>query len=256
MQARVLRQFMNGEVLVQEGDDIEIGERRGLELEQRQLIVITNGRNVRRRLAEAPDWWPRWQGETVAIVGSGPSAAQAGVEKLRGLARVVAVNRSWELVPWADALFASDFNFWERHGGVLGFRCLKIGNGEQLDHRPAWDVRRVTVHEHQDRLLMSEFGELGLGGNSGFAALNFVAQAGAERIILVGFDMRIDLGVHWHGRHGKGMKNPMSENVRRWRRVLDAAAPALEAMGITVINASPVSALRAYRKASLGDALL
>lgn len=99
------------------------------------------------------------------------------------------------------------------------------------------------------------FGVLGWGGNGGFHALNLAVQFGAKRIVLVGYDMRCDLGLHWHGKHPTGLNNPTPRNVERWRRVIDEAAPILAALGVTVINASPVSMLTAYPKMSLSEAL-
>src|SRR3546814_4935399 len=42
--------------------------------------------------------------------------------------------------------------------------------------------------------------------------------------------------------------NPNAGNVARWRKALDGAAPTLAALGIEVLNASPISALEAYPK--------
>jgi hypothetical protein len=106
-----------------------------------------------------------------------------------------------------------------------------------------------------DRLLFNRFGELGWGGNGGFHALNLALQFGARRVVLVGYDMRVDLGVHWHGKHPKGMNNPSDVNTRRWRQVLDAQAPLLRDMGVEVLNASPVSALEAYPKVNFAAAI-
>lgn len=91
-----------------------------------------------------------------------------------------------------------------------------------------------------------DLGRIGWGGNSGFGAINLAAQFGASKIILVGFDMRIDLGVRWHPDHGAGSANPDEFFVDMWRKHLDAAAPDLEARAIRVINASPISVLRNY----------
>lgn len=96
---------------------------------------------------------------------------------------------------------------------------------------------------------------IGWGGNSGFQAVNLAAHFGVRRIVLVGFDMQLRTGIHWHGRHGRGLNNPTRHNVERWRRVLDQAAPALAALGVEVVNVSPVSALTAYPKMSLEEAL-
>ena len=101
---------------------------------------------------------------------------------------------------------------------------------------------------------MSQLGRIGWGGNGGFQALNLAVQFGAVRIILVGYDMTLDHGVHWHGKHPKGLHNPVPGAVARWRRVLEKSAPILRAAGITVINASERSALVAYAKMSLLEA--
>lgn len=116
-------------------------------------------------------------------------------------------------------------------------------------------VHRVHCDHRSDKLEVARLGHVGWGGNSGFQALNLVVQWMCKRVVLVGFDMRTDRGLHWHRDHGKGMNNPSHRNVERWRRVLDEAAPVLNALGVQVINASPVSALRAYRKMSLEEAL-
>lgn len=93
------------------------------------------------------------------------------------------------------------------------------------------------------------------GGNSGFQAINLAIQFGARRIVLVGFDMRSDLGLHWHGHHGKGLNNPKLRNFIAWRRTLDRAAAQVKGLGIEMLNASPVSALTAYPMARLEDVL-
>ena len=95
--------------------------------------------------------------------------------------------------------------------------------------------------------------ELGDGGNSGFQALNLAIQMGARRVVLVGFDMRIDLGRHWHGDHGPGLNNPRDTSVVRWRRAFDASAPILQSLGVEVFNASPSSALEAFPKRTLEE---
>jgi len=74
-------------------------------------------------------------------------------------------------------------------------------------------------------------------------------------MILVGFDMRLDQGVHWHGRHPRGLNNPAQANFEKWRKVLDAVAEPIKDMGVTVINCSPVSALTAYPKMTFAEAL-
>lgn len=104
-------------------------------------------------------------------------------------------------------------------------------------------------------LLFDRPGQIGWGGNGGFHALNIACQFGAKKIILLGFDMSLMRGLHWHGKHQDGLNNPRQGNVDRWRVVLDAQAPALAARGIDVIIGSPGSALTAYRKLGLREGI-
>ncbi len=107
---------------------------------------------------------------------------------------------------------------------------------------------------HHDRIVTRP-GFIGDGRNSGFQAINLAVQFGAARIVLTGFDMWLDRGIHWHGPHGRALNNPGAAQLAKWRRIVDAAAGDLAALGIDVINATPGSALTAYRFASLEEAL-
>ena len=98
-------------------------------------------------------------------------------------------------------------------------------------------------------------GRVGWSGNSGFHAFNLSVQLQPARIILVGFDMSIEHGLHWHGPHPSGLNNPSSRNVDRWRRAMDASAEVVEALGIQVVNCSAISALQNFPKQSLEEAL-
>ena len=99
-------------------------------------------------------------------------------------------------------------------------------------------------------------GHIGWGGNSGFQALNLAAQMGPARIVLVGLDMTITGGVHWHGAHPDNsykLHNPTEQITNRWARPIEAAAPVLAERGIEVLNASAVSKLTAYAKVNFED---
>ena len=113
----------------------------------------------------------------------------------------------------------------------------------------------VKLNPKRRSMAFDRFGEIGSGGNSGFQAVNLAAQAGASRIVLVGFDYSLARGVHWHGPHPAGMNNPSERNCDRWRGDMDAAAPLLASLGIEVLNASPYSSLTAFEKRPLWDCL-
>lgn len=151
-------------------------------------------------------------------------------------------------------LYACDYAWWNKYDGVPSFGGLKISHNEHKP-KPQWGLRLIEVVRGDDRLRTSKIGEVGWGGNSGFHAINLAVQFGVSRIVLVGFDMRLDGGLHWHGRHGAGLHNPTDGNVARWRRCIDDAAAELADLGVEVLNASPVSALTAYPKVTLEEAI-
>lgn len=133
------------------------------------------------------------------------------------------------------------------------FRGLKLSVDSAAVRRP-WGVHKVGLNKGDDRLELVRPGTVGWAGNSGFHCLNLAVQMCPARIILVGFDMRVDQGLHWHGPH-KGLNNPTARNVDRWRRCIDATAETVAALGIRVINASHVSALQNFEKMGLEEAL-
>lgn len=197
-------------------------------------------------------WWRDWRGHTVVIVASGPSAADIELGKAQGRARVLTINESWRLAPWADALYACDGAWWKARGGVPEFAGLKLSHDPKAAKVGA-DIHQFDIKAQRDEILTDRAGLIGDGGNSGFQALNVAVQFGAKRIALVGYDMRLDRGIHWHGRHARGLNNPSPNHFGRWRRALDRAADRLADLGIEVLNLSPVSTLTAYRFATIDE---
>lgn len=122
-----------------------------------------------------------------------------------------------------------------------------------MSRRP-WGIQKLGINKNDDRLELMKLGTVGWAGNSGFHCLNLAVQFMAAKIIMVGYDMTIAHGVHWHGRH-EGLNNPTERNVLRWRRCIDDAAEIIAALGIRCINASQISALENYPKLSLEEAL-
>lgn len=199
-----------------------------------------------------PDWYPEWAGQTVVIVASGPSAKDAPVELARGRARVIAVNDSWLLAPWADLLFAGDYGWWHRWRGCRDFAGLKVSTDRRACEE--WGINRLFCSRADDRIQF-DLGRVGWAANSGFKAFNLAAQLAPAKILLVGFDMTARHGLHWHGPHPAPMMNPKPDKIIRWRRTMDAAAAPVAARGIQVVNCSPVSALKRYEKMGLAEAL-
>ena len=206
------------------------------------------------------EWMPDWSDKPVVIIASGPSAKDVNFHLLHNRARAIAINNSWQLYPSAEALFSCDYVWWKAHQGVPEFAGMKITSDNRCfdggDGEPRWpDLKYLKRIQGSDRLITERFGVVGWGGNSGFQAINLAVHMKAKKIILIGFDMTLEKGLHWHGRHEGRLHNPTTGNVDRWRRVTDAAYAKLCDLGITAYNCSPVSALVAYPKVSLEVAL-
>ncbi|UFX41926.1 hypothetical protein HAP47_0021760 [Bradyrhizobium sp. 41S5] len=201
---------------------------------------------------EKPDWFPDWSGETAVIVASGPSATHVDLAQAKGKAKLITINDSWRLAPWADALYAHDEAWWDVWSGVPSFNGLKI-SGQRTN--PKWDVKLARINKYRDEILVEPDGTIGWGSHGGFHALNLAIQFGARRIVLVGYDCRIDQGINWHGGHQHGLPNKGIVCVTIWRKVLDMQALLLKKLGVEVLNASPVSTLTAYQKVEFAAAV-
>ena len=92
------------------------------------------------------------------------------------------------------------------------------------------------------------------GRNSGYQAINIAVLAGARRILLLGYDMRfIDGRQHWFGNHP--IKNHEAEFTGYAKRFRTMVEP-LEKLGVEVVNCSPGSAIDAFPRAELSEALV
>lgn len=207
------------------------------------------------RPSSKPYWYPDWTGLTCVIVGGGPSVANVDFDviKDRGV-KCIAINNAIAKVPWADVLYACDFNWWREYQPLWkDYVGLKITQDKKaLDE---FEINRVICERHHENLVVDRLGFVGWGGNSGFHCMNLCLQWKVKRIILVGYDMNLDAGSHWHGDHKNGLHNPSAANVARWRRTIDANAKIFQRLGIRVINTSPVSSLTQYPKMTLLEAL-
>lgn len=195
--------------------------------------------------------WPDWSGETVVVVGTGPSVKDVSLEPAKGKAKVFVIKSEYKFAPWADALYGIDKGWWIANRGAPDFAGWKFSPSPTVCR--LFNLRQVRLKARAE-ILTKEVGVIGCGlrtggGHSGFQAINLAVQFGVKRILLVGFDM---VG----GRrlpHEHGVAKQMTSRVAEWRKDMDAVSPQFERIGVEVINCSAVSALTAYRKARLQD---
>lgn len=203
---------------------------------------------------EVPKIWP---GQTVAVLGSGPSMAPAVAAACRAVP-CIAVNDTVLLAPWAAMLYAADEEWWTKHPrdevrrAVSLFAGLRVGATLQ----PVKGVMRLRVSYAPRGDAHCGFdpdpGAVRTGGNSGYQAVHVAAHAGAARILLCGFDMG---GLHWHDEHALPLRTTIPETYPRWIARFAELAKVLEARGIDVVNCTPGSALTCFRFMDLEAAL-
>lgn len=227
-----------------------------------------------------PTWQvePEWAGETVAILGGGPSLTQAQVDACRGRCRAIAVNNAYQLAPWADLLYFSDEVWWCWHHGGVENRTVN-GIGQCIQHKGdpryhAFAGRKVALsnaatfrREPAVRILQNYEAQPGLceikdgvytGRSSGYQAINLAAHLGARRILLLGFDMRAVAGrTHWHSGTPDAHRRPTAASDLEHAMLphFQTLVAPCAARGIEIVNCTPGSAIACFPRATLDEAL-
>jgi hypothetical protein len=151
-------------------------------------------------------------------------------------------------------LFATDSAWWHFYRGVPAFngeRWSSHGTGnDKQDVALAYGIKCIAG-KHGAEFLTTP-GLITYGSNSLFQAIGLTIQFGAARIILVGANMqKVGGRTHFFGEHPRGLRNA---DPRRFITYFNQAAKKMPP-GVTIINATPDSALNCFTKMSLADAL-
>lgn len=191
-----------------------------------------------------------WEGETCAVIASGPSMSQETADYIRDKCRVIAINDNYRLAPWADILYAADHPWWRvHHGNTKAFMGRKVTIGTGIEFSDVYylenggyggfDIRPTHVRT---------------GKNSGYQAIHVAMHLGAKRVLLCGFDMReIDGKRHWFGDHPKGLNKEQPFGL--WLSLFNMLVSHANARGVEIVNCTPKSALHCFKKQRLEEAL-
>jgi hypothetical protein len=191
-----------------------------------------------------------WPGATVVCIAAGPSLTAADVDLCRGRSRVIAVNKSVILAPWADAFFAADGRMWAWEADRLErFAGLKFSLELTA---PSKAAGCVLLRNRGIWGLSTDPGAICNGRNSGYGAINLAVLLGAVRILLLGYDCGPgpDGQTHWHGDHPHGA-GPTDLIFRSWRAAYKTLPEPLAAAGVTVLNASRQTTIEAFPRVAL-----
>lgn len=189
--------------------------------------------------------------KTAVIAASGPSLTKADLDFCKGKAKLYAVNDVYLLAPWADVLYGCDLEWWDHHFKNAALRNFE---GEK------WTINRTAATKFglnyipgvTNKKFSNDPSYIATGGNSGFQAFNLAFLQGAERIVLLGFDMKLaeHKQRHFFGNHpGKMNKN---SNYKDWISKFKKAMPFIS---IPVINCTRSTALDCFPLEKLENVL-
>lgn len=225
-----------------------------------------------------------WEGGDVWILGGGPSVLTqfnipedirkdvlSGVSPLSVFSpymkdlhdkHVIGINVAYLIGDWIDMVFFGDVGFFLQHKEKLAlFKGLRVTCHSVAEKYP-W-VKYLPRDTRHPSGISPKPNMVSWNGNSGAAAISIAANAGAKRIILLGFDMKLDETnkQHWHGVYRKGgvrefnPKKPNGLPFERHMRGFPAIAADAKARGIEIINANPDSAITEFPRYSLKELL-
>lgn len=206
-------------------------------------------------------------GETVYVLGNGPSLRDLDMARLSGRC-VVAVNSAIFLARHVAAyLFFGDARwYWSNRAAVDALPQIKVSVSRYwVDADGA--RREQPVGERQGVRIVAQDGIAGLSDrpdavrwncSSGGAAIDFAAHLGAARIVMLGYDMHGDAAGLIHAYQALDERIlAIPEKIARmnrphiWRAIWDAG----RARGIEIVNATPQTAVRGIPRVRLEDAL-
>lgn len=201
---------------------------------------------------------------TIVCIASGLSLTAADVLHCRGRAHVLAVNDCYRIASFADAMYACDPEWWratslgcDRPNHALSKAILRPGAKRYTQNKGAAELWDLDYIESLDGVgLCTTPNVIHQGETSGFQAVNLAFHLvrnvpGARRIILLGYDMR-GRG-HWFGDHPAELYD--ARDFSDALRYFGPLARDLASEGIDVINASRMTGLTCFRRASIEEAL-
>lgn len=206
-----------------------------------------NGRVLPYRFAKIE---PEWEGEIAVCVGSGPSLLEDDLLYCRERgARIVVVNDAVRLAPFADVLYAPDGQWWK----TAPYEAFAVPRLLTLDPT-AGGPRLVELLNYRsgDGLSLDPT-TVKSGGHGGYQAINLAVHFRPRRIVLLGYDMcaAADGRNHFFGEHADGSHINYDAHLGAYYTLIKPLAK----LNIEIVNASRVSAINAFPRVSLADAL-
>jgi hypothetical protein len=199
---------------------------------------------------------PAWATRPAVVIASGPSLSDEQLQlieqaHLEERVHVIAVNNTIQRAPWADVCYFGDYTALKHYLPKL--KPLTLAEWVTID-RSAHERWRLTHVKPATSNGMS-LDRIHMNANSGAQAVNLAAAFGAQRILLVGFDMRnaADGRAHWFGQHPQPLVT--TQLFPDWLYKFAYIAEAAKKLGIELVNCTPGSALTCVPVGDLEECL-
>lgn len=218
----------------------------------------------------------KYEGETAILVATGPSLNndQIGIvhkAHTAGNCRVITVNNSYQLAPWADAHMACNDNWW-RHYWPIDPVLREMKADKYTRYKDiAKDYGILYIHTIVKDGLSTDPSVLHINHGSGPLGINLALLYGIKKLLLIGHDMKFSKD--YNGRRKKAGSKPRHffgeypKELSHWPSVkvglskpgvLDGLieaykkmVPQLPSIGMEVINCTPDSELKCFPMSTL-----
>lgn len=203
-----------------------------------------------------------WEGETVAVIATGPSLTKSDLDLVSGL-KCIAVNDAYLVAPWAKVLYAADERWWKWQADGRNKSWSWGQKFNQDGVRKAYrefQGQKVTIQHTQvfndpDVLVLENDGQDGLserpdavrtGQHSCYQAINIATLSGAKKILVLACDLRyVNNRSHAHNGHHPTVTDESA--YRRYAKNFRTIENPLKKMGVEVVNCAPGSEVKSFR---------
>ena len=219
-----------------------------------------------------------WEEGDVWILGGGPSVPrQFGIPEkvvqdvINGISppsvyspymkalhdkHVIGINVAYLIGNWIDIILFGDDSFFLKHQkGLSEFPGLKVSCYPK-DRNIPWVKFLARDNRHPKGISINPK-TVSWNLNTGSAAISIAVHTGAKRIILLGFDMKLDENEvqHWHDLYGRrkswkerNKSKPDGLPFERHLTGFPIIAKDAKMLGVEILNASPESAIQDFPK--------